>query len=213
MTSSRLFPLSGIVLVALLVASLFVGGATPDSGATAAEVASFYEDDLARQYLGAFLLAAAAPFAVLFGIGLADALSDGMRSRWGDVVRAGSILVAGAVLLGASVHLAVVDGGDQAISDTALQALNTLDGNTWMPMTSGVGVLLLGAAGAMLSARAHPVLGWSALVLGIALFLPFVNLVAVIPSALWVVTASLVTARGRGADEAAVDGTAVPTRA
>ena len=40
-----------------------------------------------------------------------------------------------------------------------------------------------------------------------------VNLVAVIPSALWVVTASLVTARGRGADEAAVDGTAVPTRA
>ena len=68
MTGARLFPLSGIAFVGLLVASLFVGGDTPDSGATVGEVASFYDDGLTRQYLSTFLLAAAAPFLVLFGI-------------------------------------------------------------------------------------------------------------------------------------------------
>jgi hypothetical protein len=212
MTGARLFPLSGIAFVGLLVASLLVGGDTPDSGAAAGEVASFYDDGLARQYLGTFLLAAAAPFLVLFGVGLAEAVSS-VASQWGDVVRAGAILAAVAVLLSAAIHLAVVDGGDNDISESALQALNTLDGNTWIAMTSAIGVLFLGAAGAMLSAGSRRLLGWSALVLGVALFLPFVDLVAIIPSALWVVVASVVIARGRASNEAAVDGMAVPTGA
>ena len=109
--------------------------------------------------------------------------------------------------------MAIVDGGDNDISETALQALNALDGNTWIAMTSGVGVLLLGSAGALLSTGSQRVLGWSALVLGVALFLPFVDFLAIIPSALWVVVASIVIARGRETDEAAVDGMAVPTGA
>jgi hypothetical protein len=209
MTGARLFPLSGIAFVALLVAGLLVSGETPASGASADEVASFYGDDLTRQYVSTFFLAAAAPFAVLFGVGLVS----GTRSGWADVVRAGAILVGAAVLLGASVRVAVVDGGDNNISETALQALNALDGNTWIAMTSAVGVLLLGSAGAMLSTGSQRVLGWSALVLGVALFLPFVDFLAIIPSALWVVVASVVIARGRESGEAAVDGMAVPTGA
>jgi hypothetical protein len=213
MTSARLFPLSGIAFVALIVASLIVGGETPSSGAPTDEVASFYGDDLTRQYAGTFLLAAAAPFALLFGVGLASAVASGIDTRWAEIVRAGAILVAGAVLLGASVHFAVVDGGDHGISETALQALNALDGNTWIAMTSGVGILLLGSAGAMLPTGSQRVLGWSALVLGVALFLPFVDFVAIIPSALWVVVASVVLGRRRSAGEGAVDGMAVPTGA
>jgi hypothetical protein len=201
--TKRLFPGGGIAFVALVVASLLVGGGTPDSGATAIEVASFYGEDAARQWLSAFLLAAASPFAVLFGVGLAATLSNG--TRWGDLVRAGGILVAGALLLAAGVHIAIVDGGEQGISATALQALNTLDGNTWIAMTSGVGVLLLGAAGALLSSGTRRLLGWSALVLGVALFLPFVDFLAIIPSALWIVVASVASAR-----ESAVHGAAVP---
>jgi hypothetical protein len=209
----RLFPLSGIAFVALIVSSLAVGGDTPDSGASVAEVGAFYDGDLARQYVSTFLLAAAAPFAVLFGVGLASAVGDGARARWGEIVRAGAILVAGAVLLAAGIHIAVVDGGDSGISETALQALNTLDGSTWIAMTSAVGILLLGSAGAMLSSGSQRVLGWCALVLGLALFLPFLDLVAIIPTALWIVVASIVVARGREREETAVDGIAVPTGA
>jgi hypothetical protein len=210
MTIARLFPLGGMAFVGLLVASLLVGGDTPASGASANEVASFYSDDLGRQYASTFLLAAAAPFAVLFGVGLAAALSDGTRPRCEDVVRAGAILAAGAVLLAAGIHVAVLDGGDNDVSETALQALNVLDGNTWIAMTSAVGVLLLGAAGAMLSSGTQRVLGWSALVLGVALFLPFVDFVAIIPSALWIVVASIAIGR-RQARAAAVDGVALTT--
>jgi hypothetical protein len=159
MTSARFFPLAGIAFVALIVASLLVGGETPASGAPADEVATFYGDDLARQYASTFLLAAAAPFAVLFGVGLASAVASGTDTRWAEIVRAGGILVAGAVLLGASVHIAIVDAGDNGISETALQVLNVLDGNMWIAMTSGVGVLLLGSAGAMLSTGSQRVLG------------------------------------------------------
>ena len=211
MTIARLFPLGGMAFVGLLVASLLVGGDTPDTGATGGEVVSLYDDDLARQYMSTFLLAAAAPFAVLFGVGLAAALSDGTRSGWVDVVRAGAILTAGAVLLVAGIHIAVLDGVNSDVSETALQALNVLDGNTWIAMTSAVGVLLLGAAGAMRSAGSQRVLGWTALVLGVALFLPFVDFVAIIPSALWIVVTSIALGRRRGARAAAVDGVALTT--
>lgn len=204
MDTRRLFPWSGIAFVALCVASLLVGGETPASGATADEVASFYDDDLARQWASAFLVAAAAPFLVLFGVGLAEAVSNGTRSRWADVVRAGTILGAAAVLLAACIHIALADGAENDISETALQALNTLDGNTWIAMTSGIGVLLLGAAGTMLSSGSQRVLGWSALVLGVALFLPFVDFLAIIPSALWIVVAGVTLGRRREAGEAPV---------
>jgi hypothetical protein len=208
-TTARLFPLSGVAFVVLIVACILVGGETPASDAAAAEVASFYGDDVARQWASAFLLGASAPFAVLFGVVLASET----HSRWADVIRAGAILVAGAVLLGASIHVAVVDGGDHGVSETALQALNVLDGNTWIAMTSGLGVLLLGSAGAMLSARSHRVLGWSALVLGVALYFPFADFIAMVVAALWIIVVSVVIARAGETDETAVDGMAVPTGA
>ena len=215
MDTKRLVPLSGIAFVTLIVLSLAVGGGTPASGASADEVASFYGDDLARQFVSTFVLAALAPPVVLFGVGLASSMSPGTgwSIAWRHVVLAGATLVAGTVLLSAFVHMAIVDGGDQGISPTALQALNALDGNTWIAFTSGLGVLLLGSAGAMLSAGSRRVLGWSALVLGVALFLPFVDFIAMLASALWIVVVSVAIARGRETDEAAVDGMAVPTGA
>ena len=169
--SNRLLPLSGIAFVALILLSIVaVGGDTPSSGAPPAEVASFYDENAGRQFLGTFVLAAAAPFIVLFGMSLASASS----SVWGQVVQAGAILAGVAVLVAAFVHMALADGGDQTISPTALQALNSLDGNTWILMTSGLGVLMLGAAGLMLSSASRW-LGWTALVLACALFIPFAD--------------------------------------
>ena len=45
----RLLPLSGIVFVALLIIPvIFIGGDTPESDATASEVAAFYGDETVR---------------------------------------------------------------------------------------------------------------------------------------------------------------------
>jgi hypothetical protein len=190
MNSKRLLPLSGIAFVALVLLVVAVEGATPSSAASADEVASFYDENAVHQFLRTFLLAAAAPLIVLFGVSLASTSS----SVWRQVVQAGAILAAAAVLVEAFVHMALVDGGDQGISPTALQALNSLYGNTWILMTSALGVLMLGAAGLMFSSASRW-LGWSALVLGVALFIPFADFFAMMATAIWIVGVSIALTR------------------
>ena len=48
---SSMLPLSGIGFVALVVLSLVISGSTPESGESAAKVASFYDDNKARQLI------------------------------------------------------------------------------------------------------------------------------------------------------------------
>ncbi len=116
METRRLVPLAGIAFVALVLTVMGIGGGTPASGAEAAEVASFYDEHAIRQFIAAFVLAASAPFLVLFGVGLARLQpprhTDG-ASLWGHVVIGGSILAAGAILVSALVRLALVDGAEQ----------------------------------------------------------------------------------------------------
>lgn len=209
----RWLPLSGVAFVALVVVSVVgFGGTTPDSGAPAAEVASFYEKHEVRQALGTFVLAASVPFLLLFGIGLATGFGsrkEGRSSVWGRLLVAGAILAAGAILTTVFVHFALVDGAAGELSPTALQALNSLDGNTWIALTSGLGVMMLGAAGVLVSAGASRRLGWSALVLGIALFVPFADFFAMLLTAVWIVAVGLdESVRRKEVDSAAAPGAA-----
>ncbi len=198
---NRLFQLSGVVFVVLVVVTVVgISGSTPGVGASADELATFYNENDVRQGIGTFVLAAAAPFVLLFGIGLATtygARREGGLSGWGYVLLTGTILVAGSVLVTAFVHFALANGGDEQISPTALEALNSLDGNTWMMFNPALGVMMLGAAGALLSAGTLRWLGWIALVLGIAAFVPFADFLALLGALLWIVVTSIVLARGR----------------
>ena len=61
----RWLPASGIAFVALIIIGVvIVSGSTPDEGASAEKISSFYNDNDVRQYIAAFLLAASAPFLV-----------------------------------------------------------------------------------------------------------------------------------------------------
>src|SRR5262245_11408473 len=196
MDAKRLFPLAGIAFVVLVVGTIVgVGGSTPGTDASAAELASFYGDNAIRQGIGSFLLAAAVPFIVFFGVGLAN--RAGELSIWSYVLFAGTTLVAGAVLLTAAIHFALANGADEEISPLALQALNSLDGNTWMAFNPAFGVMMLGAAGVLISARVFAWLGWVALVVGIAAFVPFADFFALLATMLWIVVTSVALARGK----------------
>lgn len=198
MGQQRLFALSGVAFVALALAGIIgVGGNTPGTDASAAKLASFYSDHTVRQGAASFLLAAAALFVVLFGVGLATrhASRAGVVSVWGYVLVAGTILVAGAVLVSAFVHFALASGGGENISPAALQALNSLDGNTWMTFNPALGVMMVGAAGTLLSAGVLRPLGWIALVLGVAAFIPFADFIALLATLLWIVVTGILLAR------------------
>ena len=200
MQSKKLFALGGIAFVALvLVAILGFGGSTPGTDASAEKLASFYSDNNVQQFVTSFVLAAATPFLVLFGIGLVDAwgrIESGVVSAWGFVLLAGVILAAGAVLVTSFVHLALSDAADVGDAPTALQALNSLDGNTWMVFNPAFGIMLLGAAGVLFSTGARRWVPWVTLVLAVALFVPFADFFALLATLVWIVVTSIVAARG-----------------
>ena len=200
MQSNKLFALGGVVFVALaLAATIGLSGSTPGTDASSERLASFYSDNDVRQFVTSFVLAAAAPFLVLFGIGLVDAwgrVESGAVSTWGFVLLTGTTLTAGAVLMTAFVHLALSDAAEVGDAPTSLQALNSLDGNTWMTFNPAFGIMMLGAAGLLLSSAARRWLGWIALVLAIALFIPFADFFALLATLVWIVVTSVVLSRG-----------------
>ena len=200
MSLSRVLPLSGIVFVVLLVVAIVgIGGDTPDTDASGAEVASFYAEQTVRQVLGAFLLTATVPFLLLFAGSVARlAWPTEMPSRviWRRVLLGGSFVLGSVLMVPAWTHFALADAGDQELSPAAMEALNAVDGNGWLPANAALGVMMLGAAGWLLGRdRIYGWLGWAALVLGIALFVPYADFFALILSLLWIIVASVVLYR------------------
>jgi hypothetical protein len=195
-SAGRLLPLGGAVFV-LLVVLAFAGfsGDTPGVEDSAATVNAFYDSHHVQEIISSLLIAAAAPFLVVFGTSLASAVwsSDGARRPiWHAVLVAGSALAAAGWLVAAVVHFTLTDAANQKGMDGgALQALNALDADTWVIFNSGMGVLLLGAGGSLLARTVHPVLGWFAIVIGILLFIPFADFFALIASGLWIIVTSV----------------------
>ena len=198
MSTPKLLPLSGVVSVLVIVLAVVIGGGTPSPDASAAEVASFYNAHEVREVASALVLAASVPFLVMFVAALAAALwptDAAVRPVWELVLLAGGALAGATILVEAAVHFALVDGPDH-LSAAGLQVLNVVDGDAWVAWNAGIGVMMLGAAGSLLSRRVAPGwLGWSALVLGVLLFVPFADFFALLASALWILATSLVLFR------------------
>ena len=154
----RWMPLSGIVFVALvLLAVVVLSGEHPESDASGAEVLAFYDAENVRQTLAAMVLAAAAPFIVFFALSLGAFLFENdKRSLWEMALVGGSVLTAGAAIAGGWIHFALADGAEAGVSAEAMQALNVLDSDVWLPLTTALGVMMLGAAGALLTSTGLP---------------------------------------------------------
>ena len=199
MIESRWLPLSGIVFVLLLVVAIVgISGDTPDTDAPAAEIASFYEEEEVRQGLASFVLPASVPFLLLFAASLAwmaRAADIAPRDIWRRLLLGGSYILGAVIMAMALVHFALADGGND-VDPAALQALNLLDGSFWVPANAALGVMMLGAGGWLLGrARNYNVLGWAALVLGVGLFIPFVDFIALLVSLIWILVASVLLYR------------------
>jgi hypothetical protein len=201
MDMKRFLPLSGVAFVVLLVLAILIIGDTPASDASGEKVMSYYEGHQAGQFIGAFVFAASVPFLVIFASSLAAAFSPAEAGRRpvGEFVLVGGSLLAGALfLVTAVVGFALADGADQGVSGDALQALNVLNSDTWVGFNAGLGVMMLGAAGLLNPrVRTYRWLGWAALVLGVALFIPFVDFLALLLSGVWIIVTSVVLFRER----------------
>jgi hypothetical protein len=199
--SMRLLPLSGIVFVAFVVLAALIGGSTPDSTASGEEVMSYYDDNEAQNIVSSFILAAAVPFVVFFAVTLATAVWPAEVDRrpiWEVVLIGGSLVTGAVILVVAATHFTLADSADEGFSAATLQGLNALDSNSWVAFNAGFGVMMLGAAGSLVSrVGGYRWLGWVALVLGIALFIPFADFVALLLTGVWIIVVSVMLFRER----------------
>lgn len=197
---NRLAPLTGVVLIALLVTSGALIGNEPKSGATAARVISFYQSHRTKIELSAYLTG----LSVFFGLFFYGLLRDHLgrvesARRLASTAFAGAVTfaVGGTLSAGTMIALADVPG---TLGAGAAQALNVLE-NDLALFADGVGiaVLLMASGLAILRGRQLPTwLGWAAIAFSLASLLPlrFVNLPLV---ALWTLTASILLLRRGGA--------------
>jgi hypothetical protein len=196
MGARRLLPLSGVVFVVFILISVVgLQGDTPENHASGAEVAAFYNGQDIRQALAAVLFAASIPFLVFFAVSVATAgrMADAQRV-WEHVFIGGSVLTGATLAMLSAVHFALPDGATNHASPAALQALNLIDADGWVAFNSGLGVMMLGAAGCLLT-RPRPWLGWIALALGVLLFIPFADFFALILTLLWILVVSVMQFR------------------
>jgi hypothetical protein len=203
--AARLLSLSGAGAVALVVASFAgLGGDTPGTSDSAATISAYYDAHEVREMIAAFVLAASAPLFVIFGITLALSLWQAEARRrplWQSTLALGSAVAGGGFILAALFHIALTQTANVGgVSTGALQSLAALDEHSWVAINSGLGVLMLGAAGALLATKAHPVLGWVALVAGIALFVPFADFIGLLVSGLWIIATSVQLYRSQPAN-------------
>ena len=198
--SKRLLPLSGIVFVALAVAAIVVlGGSTPSVTDSPAKITAFYTAHYGKQSAAPFVLAAAGAFFALFGASLWQNLTEteeGPLVRLaGAVVLIGTAVATAGYLLAATVHLALAEAIHHGVGPAGAQALNALDTADFQLFSIGTAIMLLGAAGLMVS-RPGTLrwLGWIALILAIASLTP-VGFFAFIGANLWIIVVSIILAR------------------
>ena len=194
MSVKRIAPLAGIVFVVISVFAIAIlGGNTPDGTASPAKVTSFYLDHHGAQAAAAHILPIGTIFLVVFAAGTYAALpkSRGDLAKLGEIVfLIGSAVTAAALLAAASLHLALAEGVHDNISPVASQALNAIDNHN-DPLFVSIGILLIGAGGAMIPHRgALRWLGWIALVAGIVMFTPL-GFFAVLVGLVWIIATGI----------------------
>lgn len=194
MPARQLLTLSGLASVILLVIA-FVGfsQSTPETNESGAAIREFYVDHGSRQQLAAWIVALAVPLLIIFASTVRAKLAEttgGESTIWHNIFLGGALIAAAGFFFSVCVTFALSETPED-LSASTMQALNAIDSASWVGFTGGIGIMLLGAAGAMLPARSGVRwLGWIALVLGVLMFTP-VGFFAFLGSGLWIALASV----------------------
>jgi hypothetical protein len=166
----RLAPLSGIVFVGLVVASIVISGNQPDVNDGPSKVAAYYETHHGRTIAQVALLAYAALFAVVYFV----SVSHFLRSR-GSQLMATLTVVGGALF---AVGCGLGAGGLAGLSEATnhftadqLQLMNTVANDMFWPMMMvGTTVATLAIGVSTLQTRALPkALGIITVIVGVVL--------------------------------------------
>jgi hypothetical protein len=198
-TLERLAPLTGILFVALFIASFAITGETPDINDTQDEVVSFWQDNDTEAMFGAAMIMWGSIFAVWFGGSLRGAL----RRASDDADRLAALTFAGWVILAvgacafAGFSFAAADVADESnVPPDVIQAFSILGEDFFPILSAGLAIAMLAGGIATLRYGGIPRwLGYVAVLLGITAATP-VGFFSFMLTGIWVIIVSIVLYRG-----------------
>jgi hypothetical protein len=207
-----LVPLTGVLFVVLLILSFAVGGEPPDADEPVQEIVDHYVDNDTEIWVGTLIGGLAALSLLFFGAYLrkvfsaAEGPGHGMLSPL--VLVAAAIMAVGAGI-DMTISVALVEAAED-IDPVAVQSLQALWDNDFVPIAIGIELLLLSSGLSIVKYGALPKwLGWAALVIALAGLTP-VGFVAFPLGGIWLIVLSIMLAvRARGTTAAAT-GPATP---
>lgn len=164
----RFAPLTGVLFLVVVVASLIVGGEGPTTDDSLQETVDFWRDDETNQIISAVLGAYAAGLLVWFAASVRDAVAraEPDTGRLASISFAGAVIVAAGALFTGALEFTLAEAADE-MSPQGLHALSILYSDMWFPFAIGLALFLFPAGLAAVRYGAFDRwLGWMAIVIG-----------------------------------------------
>ena len=191
---ARYAPLSGLLFVALVVASIFVGGETPDTNdPTVKVVAEWVKNE--DEFKISAILGALAGVPLIWFLG---SLRSTLRRGEGDSGRLSAIAFGGGLILIAgagvdsSLQFAIAESVGE-VPPNVTQTLSVLYDNFFLIFPMGLCPLFLATGLVILRSRVLPVwLGWTAFFIGVLALAGPIGFAAFLLGLIWILVASIV---------------------
>jgi Domain of unknown function (DUF4386) len=197
-----LAPLTGVVFIVLAIVGFAIQGEPPTAADDPVEeIVSHYVDNEGSVMFGSALATIAALFLVFFFGYLRKVLraAEGEGGVLSLISFAGAVVLAVGVALDSTIAFALAETADD-IDPTAVQALQALWDNDFLPLALGVSLLMLATGLSVVRHGALPKwLGWVAIVIGVVGITP-IGFFAFLVAAIWILVVSvMLTMRARAA--------------
>ena len=175
-------PLAGVAFVLLMIVGFAVSGEAKSADEPAREIVDYYIDNKDSVQVGAMIGGIAILMLLVFGAYLRNALRDagGAGDIWSGLAFAGIVIVAVGFAVDLTISIALTEAADD-VNPVAVQALQALWDNDFVPIALGVVTFLLGTGIAIARSGVLPKwLGWLMIVLVIVGVTPlgFVSAIA-----------------------------------
>ena len=197
-------PLTGVAFIVVLIVGAIIGGEPPDADSPVREIVEHYRDNKTSIEVASFVIALGAVLLVFFGAYLRTVLSaaEGPGGMLSALTLVGTAIVAVGAAIDTTISISLAESVDD-ISPAAVQALQALWDNDFVPLALGVLVFLISTGLSIVLHGALPRwLGWVALALAVIGFTP-IGFAAFVGAGVWILVVSvMLTLRARSATSA-----------